>query len=384
VTRCWRRTAHRLRVTAIALSLVLASLAGTANAKPALSNADAILAGFAAQLEDRTRPAAERLQTIRMFKEWSTPQVSAPLIAVLNDPSPEIRQAAADALGFSGGPGAVKALRERIASPDEPSGVKAAAMMSLGRIGDESARPVLLAATNDSATDIREAALWGLSLGKLQNPVDRPVYLRQLAADRAADKTMRCQALQALAESKDAATIDAVTKILESEPPTPMPTPRPTGTQQEIMAIRVQQARDVRAWAVRILGLLDARSALPLMLKSAEDPTDYFLRFMAIAAVTPWNLPEARPVYVRRLEDPFPDVRVLALVALGKAGDRSAAGSILARLSDDSPLVRAQAAATLAELGDPAVRPRLQQVVESDVDPAVQRAAEEALATLPR
>jgi HEAT repeat protein len=100
--------------------------------------------------------------------------------------------------------------------------------------------------------------------------------------------------------------------------------------------------------------------------------------------VTPWNLPEARPAYVRRLEDPFPDVRVLALVALGKAGDRSGAGSILARLSDDSPLVRAQAAATLAELGDPAVRPRLQQVVESDVDPAVQRAAEEALATLPR
>src|SRR5262249_46303430 len=163
--------------------------------------------------------------------------------------------------GFAGGPAAVKGLRERVEAPGETREVKAAALQSLGRIGDESTRPLLLAAVNDPDAKAREAALWGLALGKLQSPADRSVYLRQFAADRAFDLLSRCEAIQALADIKDTGATDILIKLLENEPAAYMPLPGPSGTQQEIMVIRYQQARDVRAWTARTLGILEARQA---------------------------------------------------------------------------------------------------------------------------
>jgi HEAT repeat protein len=150
------------------------------------------------------------------------------------------------------------------------------------------------------------------------------------------------------------------------------------------MALRYAQGRDVPAWTAAILGKLEDRRALPLLLKSAEDPDDFFLRLMSLQTLIAWNAPEARPVYARRLEDALPDNRILALMGLAKLGDKSATPLVLARLSDPSSSVRAQAALVLAELGDASSRAPLEALKKRETNSDVLVAVEDALAHLPR
>ncbi len=60
---------------------------------------------------------------------------------------------------------------------------------------------------------------------------------------------------------------------------------------------------------------------------------------------------------LRCLENSFPEARIAALSGLLGGGDRGVADPLPARLSDEIPRVRAQAVATLTELGSSRVRP---------------------------
>lgn len=148
------------------------------------------------------------------------------------------------------------------------------------------------------------------------------------------------------------------------------------------MTIRYWQARDVRAWAARGLGELNARAATPLLLTTAEDGGDFFLRMISMEVLIAWDAPEAIPVLVRRLEDPSLEVRMTALLGLSRFRDPIAIEPVAARLTDGHPRVRAQAVTTLAILGDVGVRPRLERLRQTETDSAVQEALEEALARL--
>src|SRR5262245_26867872 len=172
--------------------LVMGSLSAEAGAP--LSSATPILEEMGKKLEDRSRPVKDRLEIIHAFEGWATPQVRGPLVAVLQDPAADIRKAAAQALGWPGNDEAVSALRQRIEAPDEATVVKAAAVRSLGRIGDRSVRPLVVARVRDPQPQIREAALWGLSLGSLTDPSDRVSYLLELAEERNAEAQMRSEA----------------------------------------------------------------------------------------------------------------------------------------------------------------------------------------------
>src|SRR5262245_21777724 len=102
------RRPDRARRLALAAAVALAALSAPAGSglaqapAPSLSNAEPVLAELGNTVVDRSAPVAERLKVIQMFTEWGTPQVRAPLVAVLDDPSPEIREAAARALGQAG------------------------------------------------------------------------------------------------------------------------------------------------------------------------------------------------------------------------------------------------------------------------------------------
>ncbi len=351
----------------------------TAGAPP-LSSAGPLLEEMGRELEDRGRPAPERLQIIRTFEAWGTAQVRPPLVAVLKDPQPEIRAAAARALGWPGNDEAVPALRERIEAADETAAVKAAATRSLGRIGDRSVRTLVIAMTRDPNASIREAAVWSVALGSLADPADRTSYLIQLAEDRAFDAQLRTEAIQNLAKEKEERVVGSLSRMLEHEPRLTIVLPSGQPTNEQIMSLRYAQARDVAAWAAGALGELDARTALPLLLASAEDPNDLFLRLMSVQSLVAWNVPEAFPVLANRLEDPLPDIRVLALLGMAKLGDRKAVDLVLARLSDQTPAVRAQAVGTLALLGGgPTVRAQLEALQQRESDSGVQRALEAAL-----
>jgi HEAT repeat protein len=369
-------------VSLLALSLPIVRTVSAGQAGAPLSNAVPILEDLGKKIQDQHRSEAERLDLIKTLGDWGTAQVRPPLLIVLNDPLPAIRAAAARALGWRGNSEAVVALRDRIARSDETSAAKAAALESLGRIGDDSGRAVVLAFVRDPDDKIRQAALWGVTFGALVKPADRFPFLRQVAEDRGMDLQMRCEAIGVLGESKDAEATELLMRLLAHEPAIPMPMPSEGASQQELMMARYREARDVRAWAAGALGLIKAKAALPLLLQSAEAPDDFFLRLASVQVS--WNIPEARPVLVRRLGDPFADIRQIALVGLAKAGDRSVVGAVMALLSDPNPRVRAQAVIALADLGDPRARPDLETLRQTDTSADVQRALDRVLAPVPR
>jgi HEAT repeat protein len=368
---------------AVALLLMCVPAQPTAGAPP-LSSAGPVLEEMGKKLEDRSRPALERLEIIKTFGDWAKAQVRPPLVAVLKDQQPEIRAAAARALGWPGNDEAVPALRERVETPGETVAVKAAAVLSLGRIGDRSARALMVSFTRDPDASIREAALWSVALGPLVDPADRTFYLMALAEDRVVEAQWRAEAIRTLARVKDEGVVDRLVRILESEPRLTIALPPGGPTDQQIMALRYAQVRDVAGWAAGALGLLEARTALPLLLRTAEDPNDFFLRLMSVRSLVAWNVPEAFPVLVRRLEDPFPDIRVLALTGLARLGDPKAVDPVLARLSDASPAVRALAVPTAALLGGSKVRPQLEALQQNESDPSVRDALEAELSRLAR
>ncbi len=371
-------------LSAVILSLSLLSVprADAGSAPAPLSDAGSIVADLSHRMQDRNTPESERVQLITVLGQWGTDEVVAPLISALGDPEPSIRAASARALGWPGNHAAVAALRERVEASGEPSSVRAAALESLGHIGDESARAVVLGATRDPDAAVRGTALSALTLEKLASPTDRIPLLRQLAGDSALDSYQRCQAIRALGVAKDTGAAELLARLLDREPTSALPPPSNSLTENEVMAIRYRETRDVKAWAVMSLVALDARSALPLILKSAEDPADFFLRYVSVQALAAWRAREALPVLVRRLDDPLEQTRGLALRALGLIGDRGVVDPVLARLSDKAPDVRAQAVAALADLGDPRVRPQLEALQQTETDSRVQQALEEALAKL--
>jgi HEAT repeat protein len=92
--------------------------------------------------------------------------------------------------------------------------------------------------------------------------------------------------------------------------------------------------------------------------------------------------PRAIPYLVKRADDPEPMVRIGVLVALGRLHASEAQEVLIAGLTDPSSVVRMAAVEALGRLGDPAVLPRLWEVLDQDQDAETRLQAAEAIALL--
>lgn len=106
---------------------------------------------------------------------------AASLENALADPSPEVREAAANALGEIGTSDSVGRLITRAADEAEDRLVREAAVAALGAIGDERARPVLLALIASAPPQIRRRCVPALSVF---DGSDIEAALRAAANDR--------------------------------------------------------------------------------------------------------------------------------------------------------------------------------------------------------
>lgn len=188
--------------------------------------------------------------------EQAGPDVAEALTRLLRDPEPKIRAAAAHALGE-------REARESV--------------------------PELIAALEDPVSSVRENAAY--ALGKIEDPAAVEALGERLSSDRSDD--VREVAAWALGETEDVRAVAALVAALDEA-----------------------TDRRLRARIVRALGETRQPAALPV-LDSMLIGRDSWLGREALEAVARIGTPAAKAVLVRALTSPDPEVRSMAVRALG-------------------------------------------------------------------
>ncbi len=241
-----------------------------------------------------------------------------PLVSLLADPQPEFRSQAAAALGRIADASAAQALEARLADGD--SEVRAAAALALGRCGAKGSLNKILPLLKDKSRLLRLAAVD--ALGLLGEPASLPELKSQLS-------------------DKDPA---------------------------------------YRRHVIKAIGSLRAGEEVGALLASwLEDGDPYLRGFSAEAlALRPANA-AARKKLVALLGDPVLAVRIRAAETLGAWKSREAVPQLKKMLRDGNATLRWKAALALGAIADPAASDALKYLAENDEELEVRQAAAASL-----
>jgi HEAT repeat protein len=338
------------------------------------------------------------------------------LLRALKDPEPEVREAAASALGDIGPSawdGVLPGLAYRV-TDDRSANVRRVAALALGKLarqvitGDEevadSVRGALERALKDAEAPVRQQAAWALGrLGPQKGRLALPTISQAL---KDTDPRVRRAAATALGEIGPAGG-EAVPLLLSRFQEDPVPEVRKNalaalanvvGPGNRHLAKLVlpalgdkdPQVVQSAALALANMGGADAAPAVPVLCQALTS-TETTNRRLAAAALAHLGS-EATPAVDAlggALADSDLTVRRLAALALGRMGPKaSAVVPALVKIVDaDQPEeLRVQAAEALANISPaigPAV-PTLQRVLKSDRSWRVRQRAVWALARLDR
>lgn len=351
---------------------------------------------------------------------------------------PEVRLQALVALGQIGPaakpavPQVVKALER-----DKAEGVRYAAAFALGQIGagDKQSRAALAAAMKGDDAFLQVVSAWALARvakddKKLQEQVTQ-LILKALSSDKV---DVRRVAARALAEINPPPELVApvLLEAIQDEDQSVIGNAADAlaslGTQiVPRLANHGLKNKDLRLYAVRVLAKIgpDAKEAAPALAAALVDAEGDFRREaqFVLGMFGPAAAP-AVPELVKSLASDDDQIRNSAIYALGKIGPAAKAASpelrklhdgdddfarfaatwalvridpkdaklvaaavpaLIKGLADERPLVRAESAATLGELGAAAqaALPELKKAAD-DADPSVNAAAKQAIEKIDR
>ena len=333
---------------------------------------------------DPSRSKEERLSAIGGLGQAAHPNVTPVLLTLLSDRDPEIRSAAAAALGWAGNQTAVDPLLARVADAREPP-VRTAAIAALGRIGDARAVTRVEALATDADPAIRREAGLALIEAPLSRHTDRVAFALRLLGDLAQDGYTRARAAAVLGAARDARAVEPLVRTLK-DPRLPagfaeLPSPEGMTGTAETMTERLRSLHNVRARAARALGELQAQQAEPV-LRDALSDSDPLVRIQSAAALGLLRARGSVGRLLQALEDPDVLVRQMAASALGAVGDPAAAPVLIRALEDPEAGLRERAALALGRLRQESAREALEKLAEEDDVPAVRQAAYWALGQL--
>jgi HEAT repeat protein len=328
----------------------------------------------------------DRRAAIAGLGDAHTSAVGPGLVALLGDPAPGIREAAAAALGWPGNAGAVDALLARARDDGETPDVRRVAIEALGRIGAPAVVGPLESLSRDPAVGLRRAALLVLFDSPLARHADATGAALRLLEDSAQDGYARARAAVFLARVRGNPQVVAALRAVLRDPRPPagyeaLPAPEALAGPERTMAERLRALHNVRAHAAWALGNLQDRAALPDLQTALGDP-DPEVRLRSAGSLGLLRAPEAVPSLVGLVADPDPLVRAMAVTALGELGDRSAAPALRGALRDADARVRERAARALGQVGDQEARDELDRLAQSEPASAVRLAVHAALRAL--
>jgi HEAT repeat protein len=299
--------------------------------------------------------------------------------AVPPEPGVAEIQAALAALSTSA-PAFRHALRHRLMAylQAESPAVRALAAEGLGRVGDDRAIPLLIAALKDPSLLVQwnaAHALYTLSVHALVPQTvlafdDGPAFEEWKAG--LLNRLVQALAAPAPADRQEAAHILGVINLATPLPALLAALPDPVPAVQ--VTIRQTVCRLIAADAARF------EVARPGLLALLRDP-DPDVRVAGVVLLGALGLRATRSWLEPLLHDVAPTVRAAAAQALGRLRDPAAGAALLPALVDDAAAVRQAAAHALGHLGDRYAVPALLHSAE-DEDPQVRHAVLGALAGL--
>jgi HEAT repeat protein len=349
---------------------------------------------------------AVRQATIRCVS-WIVPARGLELVAPLaHDPSAEVRAEAAAAIGRLGDESAAPLLFAMLG--DESELIQESAMGALARMSSARVAPLLLRALGDADVGVRVRA--AETLGLLRDPATAPALIAlsrdpREAVRRAAIKALgeidapgvpdllraallddsslvRQQAVVSLGKREDPDTAGALLPLLDDADPKmrfvalqALGRLRNAEVVPRVLPFLGDARKELRFAAVEALGDMRAAAAVRPLTAMLADP-DRNLRRVAADSLGSIGDPQAVPPLLLALEDEHWSVRCAVATALGRLRSGKATAALLARLGDDDPTVRRAAVAALGEIADARSAGRLVEIL---ADPGLQSAAAEAL-----
>ncbi|AWB27700.1 HEAT repeat domain-containing protein [Halococcoides cellulosivorans] len=278
-----------------------------------------------------------------------------PLTDRLDDPDPRVRARVARACGQIGDPRAVAGLTEHLQG--EPAGVRAAAAGALGEIGNREALQALLAMYDDENDRVRRIAVD--AYGNFRN--DRPVDALIEALDDPS-ATVRRTAVYSLIEVLANVPTDRSHEIRETVVETLKEADEESVVEPltEILAETTQDPqRRNSAWLLGRVATGDRGRVVDTLVTAMDDDDQMAAQFAATSlAEIGGTTVEGRLIDVLEDTDRASEVRAQAAFVLGKVGDDRARRSLESVLEEsDDEAVRERAFSALSKLGGHGGRP---------------------------
>jgi len=262
---------------------------------------------------------SSKICAIKALGKTGSNRAVSPLMDQLAADSWSVRKSAAEALWEVGEP-AVEILVEslRSSNPD----VQYWAIQVLGEIGDTRAvHPLIDKLDGEGQEEKRISCI--KALGEIEDPAAINALINQLGHN---SWFVRRAAGEALWQIGPAAVGDLIRGLRSANV-------------------------DVRYWASKVLGEMQAKEAVDALVELLEDP-EWSIRSGAAYSLGEIGDERAAETLLKYLEDPNEIVRKNVVIALGQIGDAKAIRSSEQALEDESEWVRRYAAETLDKIKD--------------------------------
>jgi HEAT repeat protein len=260
-----------------------------------------------------------RARAARACGDIGDPRATGPLAGLLSDPSADVRREAAEALGGIGNRQALEALLDLYDDADER--VRRIAVGAFGQFDND--RPVdpLVRALGDASPAVRRTAVYSLVQLLSNVPTEQSHRIRETVVER-------------LSETDDATVVAPLVEILDA------------GTQPA-------QRRNT-AWLLgRVMDDPRNREAIDALVEALRDGEGMTRQFAATSlAEVGGRYAERELLAVAENDGADSDVRGQAVFTLGKIGDADTAERLQRLLDDtDDETVRQKAFSALSKLG---------------------------------
>jgi HEAT repeat protein len=270
-------------------------------------------------------------------------------VKILDTGSQSNRVCAINALGKTGSPRAVEPLIGQLKS--DSWSVRKAAAEALWEIGQPAVEE-LLKSLRSNHPDLE---FWSIQvLGEIGDPAAVPALIEKLVGDHLSEEK-RISIIKALGEIEDPQAIQTLVGELghsswfvRRAAGEALWQIGPAAIPELIQALGADNV-DVRYWASKVLGEMQAKEAVEPLIALLDDK-EWSIRSGVAYSLGEIGDERAAEALLKHLEDPNEIVRKNIVIALGQIGDAKAIKSSEAALDDESDWVRRYAAETLEKI----------------------------------